>query len=45
MTIIVSLTISVLLQFVAAVIAISLIRRTKYNISWVLISVAFLAAG
>ena len=43
MTIIVSLTISVLLQFVAAVIAISLIRRTKYNISWVLISVAFLA--
>lgn len=42
MTIVVALTISVLLQFIAAVIAISLIRRTKYNISWVLISVAFL---
>lgn len=42
MTILIALTISVLLQFVAAIIAISLIRRTKYNISWVLISAAFL---
>ena len=42
MTIVVALTISVLLQFIAAVIAISLIRHTRYNISWVLISAAFL---
>ncbi len=38
----IALLISVLLQFVAAAIAISLIKRTKYNISWVLLSIGFL---
>ncbi len=42
MPIIVALIIAVILQFFAAFIAISLIRYTKYNFSWVLISVAFL---
>jgi signal transduction histidine kinase len=42
MTILLALTISVVLQFIAAIIAVNLIRRTKYNISWVLISAAFL---
>ncbi|MDF1576514.1 MAG: sensor histidine kinase [Bacteroidales bacterium] len=40
--IIVALILAVLFQFAAAIIAISLIRHTRYNISWVLISVAFL---
>lgn len=42
MTITVALIIAVIFQFVAAFIAISLIRYTKYNFSWVLISIAFL---
>ncbi len=33
---------SILLQFSAAIIAFSLIRQTKFNISWILISIAFL---
>lgn len=42
MTIIIALIIAVIFQFIAAFIAISLIRYTKYNFSWVLISIAFL---
>lgn len=38
----IALIISVLLQFIAAIIAISLNRRTKYNISWILISLGFI---
>jgi len=38
----IALILSVLLQFVAALIAISLIKRTRYNISWILISIGFL---
>jgi len=33
---------SIILQFGAAIIAFTLIRRTKYNISWILITIAFL---
>jgi hypothetical protein len=36
-----ALILSVILQFGAAIIAVGLIRRTKYNISWILISMAF----
>jgi signal transduction histidine kinase len=36
-----ALILSVILQFGAAIIAVGLIRRTKYNISWMLISMAF----
>jgi signal transduction histidine kinase len=42
MPIILALILAVLLQFAAAFIAISLIRYTRYNFSWVLISFAFL---
>jgi hypothetical protein len=38
----IALIISVALQVLAAVIAISLIKKTKYNISWILISSGFL---
>jgi signal transduction histidine kinase len=38
----IALFVSVLLQFIAAAYAISLIRRTKYNISWILITLGFL---
>jgi signal transduction histidine kinase len=38
----IALIISVLLQFAAAIIAISLNRRTKYNVSWILISLGFI---
>ncbi|MBN2699251.1 MAG: sensor histidine kinase [Bacteroidales bacterium] len=38
----VALLFSVVFQFVAAVIAVSLIRQTRFNFSWVLISVAFI---
>ncbi len=38
----VALFASVILQFIAAAYAISLIRRTKYNISWILITLGFL---
>ena len=42
MTIVIALIIAVVFQFIAASLAISLIRYTKYNFSWVLISVSFL---
>jgi signal transduction histidine kinase len=42
MTIVFALIIAVVFQFIAALLAISLIRYTKYNFSWVLISVSFL---
>lgn len=38
----IALILSVVLQFAATVVAISLIRRTRYNISWILISIGFL---
>ncbi len=38
----IALILSVLLQFAAAMTAISLIKRTRYNISWMLISIGFL---
>jgi signal transduction histidine kinase len=38
----IALIVSVILQFTAAIIAISLNRRTKYNISWILISSGFI---
>lgn len=38
----IALIVSVALQVLAAVIAISLIKKTKYNISWILISSGFL---
>ncbi|MBA7582309.1 Sensor histidine kinase ComP [subsurface metagenome] len=38
----IALILSVLLQFAAAITAISLIRRTRYNISWIFISIGFL---
>ena len=41
MIIIIALIIAVIFQFIAAFISISLIRYTKYNFSWVLISIAF----
>lgn len=37
----IALIISVLLQFSAAFISIGLIRKTKFNVSWILISAAF----
>lgn len=36
-----ALTLSVVMQFGAAIIAVSLIRRTRFNISWILLSSAF----
>ncbi len=36
-----ALILSVVFQFIAAIIAISLIKKTKYNISWILISLGF----
>ncbi len=42
MTIFIALIFSMAFQFAAAVISISLIRQTKYNFSWVILSVAFL---
>ncbi|MDR2962041.1 MAG: histidine kinase [Bacteroidales bacterium] len=36
------LSVSILLQCVAAFFAFSLIKRTKFNVSWILISIAFL---
>jgi len=38
----ISLILSVIIQLVAAIIAISLIKRTKNNIAWLLISIVFL---
>jgi hypothetical protein len=37
----IALILSVLLQFGASIIAISLIRKTKFNISWIMISIGF----
>ena len=37
----IALILSVLLQFGASVLAISLIRKTKFNISWIMISIGF----
>ncbi len=37
-----ALIISIAFQLVAAIIAVSLARQTKYNISWIMISIAFL---
>jgi len=37
-----ALIISILLQFFAAIMALSLTKRTKYNASWILISIGFL---
>lgn len=42
MTIKIALVISIVIQFMAAIIALSLTRRTKTNIAWWLISVGFL---
>jgi signal transduction histidine kinase len=42
MTVMIALIISIILQFAAAIIALSLTRRTKTNIAWWLISIAFL---
>ena len=38
----VALILSVLLQFIAAIIVISLYRKTKFNITWMLISLGFI---
>ncbi len=38
----IAIVISIILQFVAAIIAIGLTRRTKYRISWILVSAGFL---
>ena len=42
MAIEIALVLSVLVQFSASVLAFSLIRRTKFNVSWILISIGFL---
>ncbi len=36
------LIISIVLQFFAVIVALGLMKRTKYNISWILLSVAFI---
>ncbi len=41
MLIFIALSLSVALQLGASILAISLIKRTRYNISWILLSVAF----
>ena len=38
----IALIIAILLQLYAAIVAISLIKRTKYNISWILLTIALL---
>lgn len=42
MVTLVALLISIILQFIAAIIAISLTKVTKYNLSWILISIALI---
>lgn len=42
MVTIIALFISIILQFIAAIIAISLTKVTKYNLSWILISIALI---
>lgn len=41
MLLFVALSLSVALQLVASILAISLIRKTRYNVSWILLSVGF----
>ena len=41
MLIFIALSLSVALQLGASILAISLIKRTRYNISWILLSLAF----
>lgn len=41
MAILIALLLSVILQLAAAFLALSLIKRTKYNASWILISISF----
>ena len=41
MAILIALVLSVILQLGAAFFAVSLIKRTKYNVSWILISISF----
>ncbi len=38
----IALILSIVLQFVAAILAIPLIKKTKFNISWILISIALI---
>jgi signal transduction histidine kinase len=40
MTLIIFLIVSIILQFLAAALAISLVKKTKYNVSWILLSLA-----
>lgn len=42
MFITISLIISIVLQFVSAIVAVSLIRRTKYNVAWILVSIGLI---
>jgi signal transduction histidine kinase len=42
MVTLIALFISIILQFIAAIIAISLTKVTKYNLSWILISIALI---
>ncbi|HBS86209.1 MAG: hypothetical protein A2W91_09440 [Bacteroidetes bacterium GWF2_38_335] len=42
MVIIIALIVSIILQLIALVVALSLIKRTKYNVTWVLVSLALL---
>lgn len=39
MFITISLIISIILQFISAIVAVSLIKRTKYNVAWILVSI------
>src|SRR5690606_40078633 len=41
MAILIALILSIILQLGAAFFAVSLIKRTKYNVSWILISISF----
>ena len=38
----VSLIIAIILQFVGAIVALGLIKKTKYSLSWIFISIGFL---
>lgn len=37
----IALFLSMIIQLVTAIVAVSMVRRTRYNISWILISIAF----
>ena len=41
MLIFIALSLSVALQLVASIIAVSLIKRTRYNIAWIVLSIGF----